>query len=150
MKHDIMYNALYKYSDTPQDVFSRYFIFRELYTVHLLMRNFFWEQNVLYPDQLHVPSAVSLAGKDHIIPTMSIMRVLQFENRRRKLQRDTAASSKRRKSLGSAGGRSESFMGMGSWRKQKLISTRLQPLLPEKVLPKASTSKRIWLLTFCT
>ena len=31
-----------------------------------------------------MPTAVSLAAKDHIVPSMSVMRVLQFENRRRK------------------------------------------------------------------
>merc|ERR1712224_161162 len=52
------------------------FLAKELYISHSLSRNFFWHQNILWPEELPGPTLVVLNGRDSIVPAHSIRRYL--------------------------------------------------------------------------
>lgn len=69
------------------EMFVRYFAFRELFTVNLLCRNFFWEQSIMWPEDLFVPCVIELAGDDHIVQSRFVRRLLEHEVAARKQRR---------------------------------------------------------------
>jgi len=66
------------------EILVRYFCFQELFTQNLLTRNNFWEQNQIWPEDLHVPSVIEKAADDHIVPSLYVRRLLEHERRERK------------------------------------------------------------------
>ncbi|EER14280.1 conserved hypothetical protein [Perkinsus marinus ATCC 50983] len=81
VKNDLLLNTQRKVHEDPIGILATYLVFRELYTAHTLTRNFFWEQNNVWPEELrNVPTHVSLCGKDFIVPAHSIRRLLEAES----------------------------------------------------------------------
>lgn len=97
VKSDLIFNALYNHKSSPfkdpGNWFLSFLIFRELYICHTLMRNFFWQQNNLWPDELHgFPSLVVLGGRDPLVPAHSVRLLFQAEKERRRLGAEAARS----------------------------------------------------------
>lgn len=68
-----------------------FFAMSEIWTSHVLRRNFFWHDTVLWPDTLRpVPTLVILNGADHIVPALSVQLLLQAEARRRRQEQAPA------------------------------------------------------------
>ena len=65
-KHDVAYNFLYKRANTAGDLLMQWFVGRELYIAYTLSRRFFWQDNILWPEQLQCPTTVVLSSDDHI------------------------------------------------------------------------------------
>jgi hypothetical protein len=82
-KHDILSNVLYREHNNPLMVALTYFVFRELYIAHTLMRNLFWQQAELPLESMSCPVLVLLSGKDAIVPAHSVRRLLRSEQVRR-------------------------------------------------------------------
>jgi len=78
VKPDVCYNFMYRKPTDPTQLLINYFLAKELYIAHSLSRNFFWHQNLLWPEQLPGPSLVVLSGRDSIIPAHSVRRYLTF------------------------------------------------------------------------
>merc|ERR1711920_481510 len=77
VKPDVCYNFVYRRPQTPLHLLINYFAARELFIANSLSRNFFWFENVLWPEQLGAkPSLVVLSGCDAIVPAHSIRRYL--------------------------------------------------------------------------
>lgn len=76
IKPDVCYNFMYRQPETATQLLMHYFVARELYTAHSLSRNFFWYQNLLWPEELQVPCMVMLSGEDSIVPAHSVRRYL--------------------------------------------------------------------------
>lgn len=76
VKPDVCYNFIYRRASTPARLLMEFFAARELYTAHSLSRNFFWFENLLWPEQLTMPSLVVLCGQDTIVPAHSVRRYL--------------------------------------------------------------------------
>lgn len=90
IKADMITKVLFGAPKSGYELLIRYFGFRELFTVNLLCRNFFWEQSCMWPEDLHVPSVISLAGDDHIVQSTFVKRLLEHEKAARKQQRRQA------------------------------------------------------------
>jgi len=95
IKSDALTKVLYGPPITCYQMCLRYLVFRELFTLNLLCRNFFWEQSSMWPEDLHVPAVFQLAGDDHIVQSFFVMRLLEHEQNSRKQKRRTKKSSKR-------------------------------------------------------
>lgn len=81
-------------TDPPREAmwdFLRYFVFRELFTVNLLFRNCFWEQCVLWPEEITTPAVVSLSAEDHLVSSFFVRRLLEYERAARKHRKRNAA-----------------------------------------------------------
>lgn len=95
-KSDLIYNAVYSRRSPLTDLRTwllTYLIFKELYVCHTLLRNFFWQQNNLWPDDLaKVPSLVIISGQDRLVPAHCIRRHLHAEVERRRLIREARRS----------------------------------------------------------
>lgn len=76
IKPDVCYNFMYRQPETATQLLMHYFVARELYIAHSLSRNFFWYQNLLWPEELQVPCMVMLSGEDSIVPAHSVRRYL--------------------------------------------------------------------------
>jgi pimeloyl-ACP methyl ester carboxylesterase len=76
VKPDVCYNFIYRKASTPTRLIMEYFAARELYTAHSMSRNFFWFENMLWPEQLTMPSLIVLSGKDTIVPAHSVRRYM--------------------------------------------------------------------------
>lgn len=76
IKPDVCYNFMYRQPETATQLLLHYFVARELFIAHSLSRNFFWYQNLLWPEELSVPSLVVLCGEDSIVPAHSVRRYL--------------------------------------------------------------------------
>mmetsp|Transcript_9669 Transcript_9669/g.21571 ORF Transcript_9669/g.21571 Transcript_9669/m.21571 type:complete len:646 (-) Transcript_9669:23-1960(-) len=87
LKADILTKVLYGYPTTCFEMFIHYFCFRELFTVNMLCRNYFWEQSTIWPEDLHVPAIIELAGDDHIVQSRFMRRMLEHEKVIRKQKR---------------------------------------------------------------
>lgn len=87
IKSDVINKVLFSEPQTCFDMLIRYFAFRELFTVNLLCRNFFWEQSSMWPEDLHVPAVIELAGGDGIVPSLFVRRLLEHERTARVQQR---------------------------------------------------------------
>mmetsp|Transcript_30061 Transcript_30061/g.64923 ORF Transcript_30061/g.64923 Transcript_30061/m.64923 type:complete len:667 (+) Transcript_30061:113-2113(+) len=86
MKSECLCKVLHGTTTTPYEALIRYFGFRELFTVNLLCRNFFWEQSTMWPEDITVPCLIQLAGGDHIVQSTFIRRLLAYERHTRKQQ----------------------------------------------------------------
>merc|ERR1712039_226920 len=42
---------------------------KELFTQNLIVRNFFWEQSVVWPEDIDTPATIQLAASDALIPS---------------------------------------------------------------------------------
>merc|ERR1719204_713734 len=98
MKSECVAKVLYGQPKTCYETLIRYFAFRELFTVNLLCRNFFWEQSTMWPEDLTVPSLIELGGADHIVQSLFVRRLLEHERAARK-ERRKARKSKRSSSM---------------------------------------------------
>ncbi|CAJ1437456.1 unnamed protein product [Effrenium voratum] len=87
IKAEALTKILWGRPATSFEILIRYFAFRELFTVNLLCRNFFWEQSSMWPEDLRVPTIVSLAADDHIVQSTFVRRLLEHEKAARRLQR---------------------------------------------------------------
>ena len=76
IKPDVCYNFMYRQPETATQLLMHYFVARELYIAHSLSRNFFWYQNLLWPEELQAPCMVMLSGEDSIVPAHSVRRYL--------------------------------------------------------------------------
>ncbi|CAE7824240.1 CYP704C1 [Symbiodinium sp. CCMP2456] len=76
IKPDVCYNFMYRRPETPTQLLMHYFVARELFIAHSLSRNFFWYQNLLWPEELVMPTLVMLSGEDSIVPAHSVRRYL--------------------------------------------------------------------------
>lgn len=92
IKSEALSKVLFGEPRSCYQMLIRYFAFRELFTVNLLCRNFFWEQSTMWPEDLHVPAVVQLAGDDHIVQSVFVRRLIEHEKTARKQRK------KRRKS----------------------------------------------------
>jgi len=84
MKSECLCKVLYSPPETCYEMAIRYFGFRELFTVNLLCRNFFWEQSTMWPEEIRVPALIELAGADHIVQSLFVCRLLEHERTARK------------------------------------------------------------------
>lgn len=95
-KSDLIYNAVYAERTPFTDVvvwLLSVVVFRELFVCHTLLRNFFWQQNNLWPEDLaEVKCLVVLSGEDRLVPAHSVQRHLQAECERRRLHREAKRS----------------------------------------------------------
>mmetsp|Transcript_30030 Transcript_30030/g.69170 ORF Transcript_30030/g.69170 Transcript_30030/m.69170 type:complete len:625 (-) Transcript_30030:59-1933(-) len=82
VKPDVCYNFMYRAPETPTQLLTHYFVARELYIAHSLSRNFFWSQNLLWPEDLKCPALVVLSGQDSIIPAHSVRRYVAAVKRK--------------------------------------------------------------------
>jgi len=87
MKSDMLTKVIYMPPKSCYEMLLRYFVFRELFTVNLLCRNFFWEQSTTWPEDLHVPVVVQLAEDDAIVQSFFVRRLLEHERAVRKQRR---------------------------------------------------------------
>mmetsp|Transcript_41060 Transcript_41060/g.113097 ORF Transcript_41060/g.113097 Transcript_41060/m.113097 type:complete len:639 (-) Transcript_41060:65-1981(-) len=87
IKPDVCYNFLYKRPSTPAELVSNFFVARELFIANSLSRNFFWFNNLLWPEDVTMPSLVALSGEDNIVPAHSIRRYLTAYKARHNLDR---------------------------------------------------------------
>lgn len=87
IKAEALTQVLFGTPKTCYEMLVRYFAFRELFTVNLLCRNFFWEQSIMWPEDLHVPTIVQLAGDDHIVQSRFVRRLIEHEKVARKERR---------------------------------------------------------------
>jgi len=76
IKPDVCFNFMYREPADPTQLLINYFLAKELYIAHSLSRNFFWEQNLLWPEELQGPTLVVLCGRDSIVPAHSVRRYL--------------------------------------------------------------------------
>lgn len=83
IKPDVCYNFMYRKPHQPMHLLFQYFLSHELYIANTFSRHFFWSQNVLWPEEVTMPSLVVLSGKDSIGPAHSVRRFLEAYNMRR-------------------------------------------------------------------
>lgn len=86
IKPDVCYNFVYRKPKTPTQLVLSYFGSRDLYIAYSIMRNFFWNQNVLWAEDLRMPALVVLSGKDSIVPSHSVHRYLMAHAQRRRMR----------------------------------------------------------------
>lgn len=82
IKPDVCYNFIYRRPTTPAQLISSFFVGRELFIANSLSRNFFWFNNLLWPEDLSMPAIVALSGKDAIVPAHSVRRYLSVYKQR--------------------------------------------------------------------
>lgn len=82
IKPDVCYNFIYRRPETPAQMLTQFFAARELYIANSLSRNFFWFNNLLWPEDLSMPSLVALSGRDAIVPAHSVRRYLAVYKQR--------------------------------------------------------------------
>jgi len=116
LKSDMLTKCLYQTPKSCYEMLIRYFAFRELFTVNLLCRNLFWEQSVLWPEDINVPCVVQLAGADHIVQSLFVKRLLEHERTDRKQKRRVALKRQRRPTFAVSG---------------SSLDVRMDPLHPE-------------------
>lgn len=87
IKPDVCYNFMYRAPQTPTQLLTHYFVARELYIAHSLSRNFFWYQNLLWPEEVTMPALVVLSGFDSIVPAHSVRRYLMAYKHKHELSR---------------------------------------------------------------
>ena len=70
----------------------QWFVGRELYIAYTLSRRFYWQANILWPEDLQCPTTVVLSSEDHIVPSHSVrMHLTSWEARRRRQAGDGSA-----------------------------------------------------------
>lgn len=81
---DVVTKVLHATPKTCYELFLRYFVFRELFTVNLISRCVFWEQSTLWPEDLRTPTIVELASDDYVVASVFVRRLLEHERAARK------------------------------------------------------------------
>merc|ERR1712176_1654670 len=87
IKSDTITKVIYGPPRNCYEMAIRYFVFRELFTVNLLCRNFFWEQSSLWLEDLEVPALFQLASDDRVVQSLFVKRLLEHERAERKSRR---------------------------------------------------------------
>lgn len=87
MKSDSLCTLLHGIPKTCYEKFIQFCAFRELFTMNLLCRNTFWEQSSIWPEEIHVPCIIELAGDDHIVSSLFVRRLLEHERQARRQAR---------------------------------------------------------------
>lgn len=82
VKPDVCYNFVYRPPSSPTQLLLSYFGARELFLAHSLSRNFFWSENIIWPEQLSKAALVVLSGRDSIVPAHSVRRYLTAYKKR--------------------------------------------------------------------
>jgi pimeloyl-ACP methyl ester carboxylesterase len=76
-KHDVAYNFLYKTPTNGAEALMSYFVGQELFISYTLSRRFYWQANILWPEEImNVPTTVVLSQNDHIVPSKAVKRHL--------------------------------------------------------------------------
>ncbi|CAE8665102.1 unnamed protein product, partial [Polarella glacialis] len=78
---DVAYNFLYRPARNPFTMFVAHFVRWELFSAHVLMRNFYWYHNVLWAEDLPEDTTVVLASKDDIIDAHAVRCYLEERQR---------------------------------------------------------------------
>lgn len=78
---DVAYNFLYRDPHNPVTVFIANFVRWELFSANVLMRHFYWHENVLWSEDLPENSVVVLASNDDIIDAKKIRYYLEERQR---------------------------------------------------------------------
>merc|ERR1719210_2288416 len=84
MKSEALVGVLHGTPSTVYSTLIQFAAFRELFTLNLLCRNCFWEQSTMWPEEIHVPCVIELAGDDHIVQSLFVRRMLEHERSARK------------------------------------------------------------------
>jgi hypothetical protein len=72
-------------ASSASDMLCMYFVFQELSTHNVVAREYFWEDCQIWPEDLHVPSVIGLAGDDRVVaPSLCIRRLLDHEREQRR------------------------------------------------------------------
>lgn len=87
MKSECLCKVLYDPTQNCFEQLVRYFAFRELFTVNLLCRNFFWEQSTMWPEEIICPAVIELAAADHVVQSLYVRRMIEHERAARKQQK---------------------------------------------------------------
>jgi len=87
MKSDVIGKCLFGTPQTCYERFLQFFVFRELFTLNLLCRNQFWEQNTVWPEDFYCPAVFQLASNDGVIHSLFVRRLLENEKSMRKQRR---------------------------------------------------------------
>lgn len=103
LKSDFISKVLWDPPKTAMDIFLRYLVFRELFTVNLLCRNVFWEQSQVWPEDLFTPAVVELAEDDAVVHSLFVRRLLEHERSVRKQKRRDRRVGPTRLSMASTG-----------------------------------------------
>jgi hypothetical protein len=64
---DLIYNFLYRIPPGPIHRLCQFFVAQDLLVSYTLFRNFWWLENLLFPEDLHCPTKVYLSSHDFII-----------------------------------------------------------------------------------
>lgn len=78
---DVAYNFLYRHPDNPMLKVVANFVRWELFSAHVLMRHFYWQQNVLWKEDLPPDSLVVMSSHDDICNAHYIRRYLEDHQR---------------------------------------------------------------------
>lgn len=95
LKSDQWSKAMWEPPKTVMYQLLRYFVFRELFTVNLLCRCCFWEQSVLWPEDILTPAVIELASDDAVVSSLFTRRLLEHERTARKQRRRTTSLQRR-------------------------------------------------------
>lgn len=95
LKSDQWSKAMWEPPKTVMYQLLRYFVFRELFTVNLLCRCCFWEQGVLWPEDILTPAVIELASDDAVVSSLFTRRLLEHERTARKQRRRTTSLQRR-------------------------------------------------------
>jgi len=77
---DLIYNFLYRSPPGPIHRLCQFFVAQDLLVSYTLFRNFWWLQNVLFPEDLHCPTKVYLSSHDFIIDSSRLHRYLKVQH----------------------------------------------------------------------
>eukprot|EP00931_Biecheleriopsis_adriatica_P063166 TRINITY_DN38215_c0_g1_i1.p1 TRINITY_DN38215_c0_g1~~TRINITY_DN38215_c0_g1_i1.p1 ORF type:complete len:684 (-),score=92.36 TRINITY_DN38215_c0_g1_i1:54-2027(-) len=96
-KSDLILNSLYAPMTSPWKQpgvwLLTFLVFRELYICHTLTRNFFWQQNNLWPEDLRgIQSLIILGGSDPLVPARSVRQMFEVHEERLRLSSKALAS----------------------------------------------------------
>jgi len=64
---DLIYNFLYKRPSGPMHRLCQYFVAKDLLVSYTLFRNFWWLENILFPEDIKCPARVFVSSHDFII-----------------------------------------------------------------------------------
>ncbi|CAK9076691.1 unnamed protein product [Durusdinium trenchii] len=78
---DVAYNFLYRHPDNPMLKVVANFVRWELFAAHVLMRHFYWHQNVVWKEDLPPNSLVVMSSHDDICNAHYIRRYLEDHQR---------------------------------------------------------------------
>jgi pimeloyl-ACP methyl ester carboxylesterase len=114
LSSDTLRERVHGKSQTCLEICYRYFAFRELFTMNLLCRNFFWEQCTMWPEDLKVPTLVQLASDDAVIHARSVRRVIEYERASRSRNKPRGSVSAAHPSGSSADLRKDPLQGLAN------------------------------------